>query len=254
MKAAIILCAGFGNRLKEFTIDLPKPMLPILGKPILEYTIEHLSRLGINYIIINLHYLAEKITAYFKNGKKWNVNIEYSFEDYPLGTAGAVKKVEEKLYKFKNFFVLYGDIICNENYNDLLKFHLSIKNSIATIILHKRNKSNSIVKIDDHNKIIRFIERPKNNENNDDNFWVNSGLYCFSNKILNLIPKKKVCDFPKDIFPLLIKKGKIYGYPLKTYRCAIDSPERYKSVQNDFKENIINFNITNDSKTKSYFL
>jgi mannose-1-phosphate guanylyltransferase/phosphomannomutase len=241
MKAAMLLCAGFGKRLKELTDDNPKPMLKVFGKPILEYAINHLSKLGIKNIFINLHYMADKISSYFKNGEKWNVNIKYCYEDYPLGTAGAVKNIENQLLKYENFFVFYGDIVTNENFNNLLNFHLSKNDSVATIIIHKRKKSNSIVKIDNENKVIEFIERPNSFNKYSENHWVNSGLYCFDKKILSYIPKNTICDFPKDIFPLLLKKGEIYGYPLKSYRCAIDSKERLEILQNDIKRKIFNF-------------
>lgn len=236
MTAAMILCAGFGTRLQEYTKNFPKPMLQVLGKPILEYTIEHLYKLGFTEIIINVHYLAEKITSYFQDGYKWNVRIKYSYEEKPLGTAGAVKKVGNILRTFENFIVLYGDIICNQNYNDLLEFHKSKPNAIASIILHERNKSNSVVEMNSNNLIERFIERPKEKVKDKKQNWVNSGLYCFNQKILNYIPEDVIYDFPRDIFSTLVDEKAIYGYPLKGYRCAVDSPQRYENLQNDFKK------------------
>ena len=236
MLKAMILCAGYGTRLKEYTKDLPKPMLPISGKPMLEYTIKHLASLGITNLIINLHYLADKIVSYFQDGKKWGVKIKYSYEEKPFGTAGAVKKAENLLQKTENFFLLYGDTICNENYQNLLNSHKNKSEAIATIILHKRIKSNSIVEIDKENKITKFIERPQEKGNHNKEHWVNSGLYCFNKEILEYIPEAVYSDFPKDIFPKLIASSRLYGYPLKGYRQAIDSPDRYFLVQKDFKK------------------
>lgn len=234
LSAAMILCAGFGTRMQDFTKDLPKPMLPIGGKPLLEYTITHLARSGINNIVINLHYLPEKITSYFGDGSRWGVKINYSPEDKPLGTAGAVKKAEGLLRGFDDFLVLYGDIVCCQDYLKLFEFHGSRPAAKASIILHERSKSNSVVEIDGENKITRFIERPEKEVADKKQNWVNSGLYCFGRKIIEYIPENEYCDFPKDIFSRLVCEGALYGYPLESYRCAIDSPERYEKVCNDF--------------------
>lgn len=239
MRAAMILCAGFGTRLNELTKTTPKPMLLINGKPLLEYTITHLASLGIKNIVINLHYLADQITDYFGDGTRFGVNIEYSYEDAPLGTAGAIKNVESTLYKYDDFLVLYGDIICSENYDKLFDVHSQNKSAIGTIILHERNRSNSVVEMDLSNKITRFVERPKAEVLDKKQDWVNSGLYCFKRDILNYIPKGEFCDFPKDVFSKLVDEGSLYGFPLTSYRCAIDSPERYLKAKEDFSANSI---------------
>jgi len=234
LSAAMILCAGFGTRMQDFTKDLPKPMLPIGPKPLLEYTIAHLAKSGITNIVINLHYLPEKITSHFGDGRKFGVDITYSHEDKPLGTAGAVKKAEAFLNKYEDFLVLYGDIVCTQDYRALYDFHKSRPRAAASIILHERAKSNSVVEMDDNNKIVRFIERPEKEVADKKQNWVNSGLYCFNKKILDYIPPNEFCDFPKNIFSRLVLEGSLYGFPLKGYRCAIDSPERYEKVCGDF--------------------
>ena len=235
MNTAMILCAGFGTRMQDFTKDSPKPMLPINGKPILEYTLRHLAGCGINNIVINVHYLAGKITDYFKSGETLNIKITYSHETDPLGTAGAVRNVRNILGKEDNFLVLYGDVICNQNYADLFAFHASRKDAVASIILHERQSSNSVVEMDSSGKIVRFIERPKQEVKDKKQNWVNSGLYCFNSKVFDYIPDKAFSDFPKDVFPALLANGAFYGFPLNGYRCAIDSPERYLKAQEDFK-------------------
>lgn len=243
MTSAMILCAGFGTRLGDLTKDTPKPMLELEGKPILEHTILHLKKLGIENIVINLHYLADKITSYFNDGKKFGINITYSYEEKPLGTAGALKKVEKHFKNDDNFLLLYGDIISNQNYSDLLDFHISKNDAIATIILHERAKSNSIVEMDNDNKIVKFIERPTNAtlfEQKTQN-WVNSGLYCFNKKIFDFIPANTFCDFPSDIFSKLVEDGNLYGYPLTGYRCAIDSEDRYNCAQKDYSNNCLKY-------------
>ena len=105
-------------------------------------------------------------------------------------------------------------------------------------MIHKRKGSNSIVKIDHENKIIKFLERPDGKINGIGQNWVNSGLYSFNKKVLEYIPPEVFCDFPRDIFPVLVSEGSLYGYRLKGYRCSIDSPERYMKAQNDLRKKI----------------
>ncbi|EKE02639.1 MAG: hypothetical protein ACD_20C00350G0017 [uncultured bacterium] len=239
MTQAMILCAGFGTRLNELTQNTPKAMLKIGDKPILEHTIIHLRKSGIKRIVINLHYLAEQITSYFEDGKRWDVEIIYSYEDAPLGTAGAVKNVQDILSESENFLVLYGDVVANQDYSEFINFHKSKQDAISSIILHERLKSNSIVEINDNNRIVKFIERPSETETrNKKQNWVNSSLYCFNREVLDIIPEGK-CDFPKDIFPKLIEMGVLYGFPLTGYRCAVDSPERYFMVRLDYDKGIV---------------
>jgi len=237
----MILCAGFGTRLNELTKDTPKPMLKVGDKPILEHTINHLKKSGITKIIINLHYLPEQITSYFENGEKFGVEIVYSYEDQPLGTSGAIKKVEKTLCESNSFLVIYGDILTDLNYSDLIKFHKSKREkALASIIVHERAKSNSIVEINEENRVIKFVERPSEEQlalktQN----WVNSGIYCFDKKVLDLIPEG-FSDFPKDIFPKIMNLEGLYAQPLSGYRCAVDSVERYSMLKLDYENGKIN--------------
>jgi len=239
MTYAMILCAGFGTRLSHLTKNSPKPMLKLGDKPILEHTIEHLKKHEIKDIVINLHYLADHITSYFGDGSSFGVHITYSYEENPLGTSGAVKKVQDILSKADNFLILYGDVVTNQNYTDLISHHKSKTDAIGTIIVHEREKSNSIVEMNTDNKILKFLERPPESELKiKKQNWVNSGLYCFNKEIFNLIPDG-VSDFPKDIFLKLVQAGNLYGFPLSGYRCAVDSQERYFMVQSDYSNGIV---------------
>ncbi len=234
MNYVMLLCAGFGKRLKCETLKCPKPMLRVNKKPILEYTINHLAKLNLRNIIINLHYMPEKISSYFGDGSSFGVNIIYSYEETPLGTAGGLKNAESYFKNAKNILVIYGDVICFEDYRKFILFRES-KNATAVILIHEREHSNSIVEIDTTNKITRFIERPTKEITDKKQNWVNSGVYCFNQQIFSKIPKSTFSDFPKDIFPKLIKEDSIYGYPLNAYRCSIDTEERYGKVQIDLR-------------------
>lgn len=240
MTQAMILCAGFGTRLSELTKDIPKPMLKVGVKPILEHTINQLKKFGITKIVINLHYLPDQITSYFGNGENFGVEITYSYEDKPLGTSGAIKKVEKTLEKSKEFLVIYGDILTDLNYSDFINFHKSKEKALASIIVHERSKSNSIVEINDNNRVIKFIERPSEEQLQlKTQNWVNSGIYCFNKKVLELIPEG-FSDFPKDIFPKIMQLKALYASPLSGYRCAVDSVERYSMLKLDYENSKIN--------------
>lgn len=244
---AIILAAGFGTRMEGFTKNCPKPMLKIGKFPLIYYIIENLKRVGVNEVGINLHYLPEVIRNDLGDGSKLGIQITYIYEEEPTGTAGGVKSLSPFLKGCENFFVVYGDIFTDQDLNPIIQKHLKT-NSIGTILLHKRKNSNSMITVDKNGIIENFYERPSedlkkelNNQNID--FYVNSAIYLLSEKILDLIPSNKKVDFPKDIFPLLIKDRKLSGVPLTGNRVAIDTPDRYQQAQELLKENKVKIKI-----------
>ena len=238
---AIILAAGFGTRMKEYTKDLPKPMLPFNGKPMIEYTIRQLAAHGVTEIAMNLHHHADKISGYFETGENFGVKLTYTYEKTPSGTAGGVKALSDFCKDTENIIVIYGDIITDLNYTDFILTHNNHK-QMATICVHKRMKSNSIINFNEHMKITTFIERPSEEilEKYAIEPWVNSAIYCFKPKILDLILPNTLQDFPKDVFPQLITSNELYAYKLNASRYAIDSEEMYQKAQ----QNLTKFNFS----------
>lgn len=223
---AMVLCAGYGTRLGDLTREIPKPMLDINGRPILACILENLKRHGFTEIIVNLHFKPEMICDYFGDGKKFGVELTYSFESELLGTAGGVKNVEAFFGNEEVFLVHYGDVITDQDFSAMLRFHQERK-ALATLLLHQRAKSNSIVSLDAENRIIGFLERPTEEARRGvESPWVNSGVCLCTPEILEAIPPNKACDLPRDIFPKLLGTKRLFGFPLSGYRCAIDSPER----------------------------
>jgi len=219
---AIILSAGYGTRLGSLTKDMPKPMLNINGKPMLEYIINNLKKHNFTNLMINLHFMPEKIKSYFDDGSDFGVKITYVYEKELLGTAGGVKNVEN-FFKETNepFLVHYGDVVNEQDFTDMLKFHKE-KNALATLLLHQRKKSNSVVSLDDENRIIGFLERPSDEKRKGIRSpWVNSGVCICQPEMLDLIPGNTACDLPRDIFPENIESGKLFGFPLNSFRCAL---------------------------------
>lgn len=223
---AMVPCAGYGTRLGELTRDIPKPMLRLQEHPILEYIICHLAQHGFNQIAINLHFMPDMIRDYFGDGSRWNVTLTYSYEPELLGTAGGVKRMEHFLRQGDTFLVQYGDVLTDQDLTALLRFHHE-RRSLATLLLHQRARSNSVVTLDEDGHIVGFLERPTEDARcGVDSPWVNSGICICDPELLDAIPVDQPCDLPRDIFPKLINSRRLYGFPLSSYRCAIDSPER----------------------------
>jgi mannose-1-phosphate guanylyltransferase len=216
---AMILAAGKGTRVRPLTYDLPKPMIPILGKPVMAYLIEHLAKYGITEIMVNVSYLHEKIEEYFGEGHQYGVQIGYSFEGYtkddgevvpqPLGSAGGMKKIQE----FGGFFddttiVLCGDAVINLDIKSALFEHRR-KGAMATVITRpvplEKVSSYGVVVTDKDGRITAFQEKPSQEEALSTN--VSTGIYIFEPEVLDLIPAEGSFDIGSDLFPLLVEKG-----------------------------------------------
>ena len=249
---AVILAAGKGDRLKDITKDIPKPMISFKGKPVLQYNIELCKKYGIEEIYINLHHLAAKIKDYFGNGEKYGVHITYSYEEEMQGTAGAIKKIACDFWKetpprdsnisvpnsLEPFYVIYGDQISDFNLDSLKeKYQKQTKNGnkecIGVVAFHYRKDvmHSGVAEFDSCDRITRFIEKPRSGET--ESHWANAGVYYLNNEILDYIPLG-FSDFGKQIFPILLeKKLSLYGVRENKGVCVFDTPEMYA---NSFKK------------------
>jgi NDP-sugar pyrophosphorylase family protein len=233
---AMVLCAGFGTRMGNLTREKPKPMLELNGRPLLEYIINHLARHGFREIAINLHFQPHIVCNYFGDGSLWNTSIRYSYEEELLGTAGGLRRMASFLRDCDLFVAHYGDILTDQDYSSMVAFHRAHR-AIATVLIHERVRSNSVVTLDEEKRIIGFLERPTERERaRVSSPWVNSGVYVCSPELLDEIPADAVYDIPRDLLPKVISTGRIYGFPLTGYRCAIDSPERLAEARSAVAE------------------
>jgi len=241
---AIILAAGKGERLKDITKVIPKPMILFGGKPILQYNIEMCKKFGITEIFINVHHHSEQIKEYFGNGEKWGVNIQYSYEEELLGTSGAVRKIADTFWSQNlpvspspnhtvaqspnsPFFVVYGDQLSEFDLNLLIEKY-NEQDCMGAIAFHYREdvEHSGVAEFDDKNKIIRFVEKPKPGET--DSHWVNAGIYLLNQEIINYIPHG-FSDFGRQIFPELLQKNiSLYGVCERKEVKVFDTPEMYK--------------------------
>ncbi len=222
---AMVLCAGYGTRLGDLTREMPKPMLSLGGGPLLEYIVRHLVRHQFDEIAVNLHFLPEMIRDYFLDGSRWAARLTCVYEPKLLGTAGGVKNLAGFLAD-GHFLVCYGDVVTNQDLTAMLRFHRE-RDALATLLVHQRVGSNSAVVLDDEGRITSFLERPTAEQRlTIQTPWVFSGLLLCAPALLEHIPPKVACDLPRDVFPGLAAKGRLFGFPLTGYRCAVDSPQR----------------------------
>lgn len=226
---AVILAGGTGTRLGKLTKETPKPMLELVGKPLMEYHIDLLKRYGIRDIFVTVSYLKDSIIEYFGNGEKFNVNIKYYEEKEPLGTVGGIKALENELGN--DFLVIYGDVLVEMNLTRLINFHKS-KKSAATLTLHPNNHphDSDLIIMDRLDRITDFISKPHNDGKNYANI-VNAGIYVLNKQILNFMDRGKKADFGSDIFPTLVKQLPFYGYRTPEYLMDMGTPERLVSVE-----------------------
>lgn len=228
---AMILAGGKGTRLRPLTIHSPKPMLPLLGKPCMEYGIELLKMHGIKEIGVTLQFLPEAVRNTFLDGEKQNVKLYYFEEDEPLGTAGSIKNGESFLDE--TFVVLSGDALTDFSLTDAIRYHKE-KKALVTILLYQVDQplEYGVVMTDEEGRVIRFLEKPTWSEVFSD--WVNTGIYIIEPEVLQWIEPGVEFDFSKDLFPLLMEKGKpIYGYKASGYWSDIGNVDIYRQAQFD---------------------
>ncbi|GFE71179.1 mannose-1-phosphate guanyltransferase [Chroococcus sp. FPU101] len=229
---AVLMAGGSGTRLRPLTCELPKPMVPILNRPIAEHIINLLKRNNITEIIATLHYLPDAIQDYFQDGNDFGVKIKYSVEeDQPLGTAGSIKNVERLLDE--PFLVISGDSITDFDLTAAIAFHQS-KQSKATIILTRVPNpiDFGVVITDKEQRIQRFLEKPSTSEVFSDT--VNTGTYILNPEVLEYIPENEEFDFSQDLFPLLLAEDEpMYGYIAEGYWCDVGHLEVYREAQYD---------------------
>jgi dTDP-glucose pyrophosphorylase len=223
----VIMAGGLGSRLGELTKCQPKPMLRVGEKPLLENMIEILRDQGFYNFYISVNYKANIIKEYFGDGSSFGVEIKYLEESERLGTAGALSLIEEKLKH--PFFVINGDIITTQNFNNIKKFH-NKKNATATMCVKDHTITNpyGVIKTQDY-KIIKFEEKPEYNS------LINAGIYLLNPEVLEIIPKNRYYDMPELFESLMNSKKEIVAYELKSYWIDIGHASDYERANTDMR-------------------
>ncbi|HEX7785627.1 MAG TPA: nucleotidyltransferase family protein [Methylomirabilota bacterium] len=233
---ALILAAGEGTRLRPLTLDRPKPMLPIGGRPLLEHIVAWLRHHGVTRIAINLHHRPHVVMDHFGSGSAFGVEITYSVEDEILGTAGGAKRLSAFLDE--TFVLAYGDVLTDLALGTLLDFHRSRpKTPHLSICLYRVPNpwDCGIVRLDEQDRVLEFVEKPKRHEVFSD--LASSGVLVVDPELLRYIPDGCFFDFGLDLFPALLEAGvPLYGWTLpdSAYLVDVGSPERYARVQREW--------------------
>lgn len=228
---AVILAGGKGTRLNDIARDVPKPMVPVLGKPILVYQVTSLLHAGIKDIIMITGHLSHVIEDYFGNGTRYGLRIRYFVEDIPLGTTGGIKMVEDMLEE--NFLVLYGDVMMSVDFNRMLEFH-RVKRSQCTLALHPNDHpyDSDLVEIDENDRVVAFHPKP-HPPNFEYHNLVNAALYVLSHAVVGRLKYGEKADFGRDVFPEIVGDIAMYGYVTPEYIKDVGTPERLKEVERD---------------------
>lgn len=241
---AVIMAGGEGARLRPLTCDLPKPMVPLLGRPIMEYIVELLVKHGIKDMAVTLQYLPEKIREHFGNGKDFGAGFSYFLEEEPMGTAGSVKNAVSFLDQ--TFLVISGDCLTDFDLTRAVEFHQERK-AMATIVLTRQENplEYGIIIADEKGRITRFLEKPRWGDVFSD--MVNTGIYILEPEVLDYIPSETNFDFSKNLFPLLLeKKIPLFGCLLDGFWCDIGSHCQYIEAQRNILAGKVNLKISAD--------
>lgn len=239
---AVVMAGGAGTRLRPMTSTLPKPLLPVVNRPIMEHVLRLLRRHGITDTVVTVQFLASLIRTYFGDGSELGMSLRYATEETPLGTAGSVKNAEEYL-RGEPFIVISGDALTDIDLTDLIRFHRA-KGGLVTVCLTKVKDpvEFGITIVDDDDRVTRFLEKPTWGEVFSDT--VNTGIYVLEPEVLDRVPPGEVVDWSADVFPALMAAGQpIYGYVAEGYWEDVGTHESYLRAQADVLERRVQVDI-----------
>lgn len=243
------MAGGFGKRLAKLHSDRPKPMVEISGRPVLEYQIENLRKFGITEIIIVVHHMKEKIMRYFGDGSLLGVNISYYEEDKPLGTAGALLKIKDRLGN--DFLLINGDLIFSVNFTKMIEFHIE-KKALATLFVHPNSHpyDSELVVCDKNGAVTDWY---KNDGVGNYTNCVNAGIHILSKKVLDSTYSESKLNLRADVLEPLIPTGKVFAYRSAEYVKDMGTSDRLRHVTSDVEKGIV-FAKRADKKQKAIFL
>jgi NDP-sugar pyrophosphorylase family protein len=224
---AVVLAGGKGSRLAPYTRILPKPLMPIGDMPILEVILLQLKAAGVHEVVLTVGHLSELLHAFFRDGSQFGIEISYSFEECPLGTAGPIALVQGLN---DTFLVTNGDVLTTLNLRELVQFHRQ-QNAIATVAAHHRQSKIDlgIIQKDGDCRITGYIEKPVYD------FLVSMGMYVFEPRVLSYIPAGKYLDFPNLVQKLIAGGERVAAYQFDGYWEDLGRPDDYERASRDFE-------------------
>jgi mannose-1-phosphate guanylyltransferase/phosphomannomutase len=238
---AVVMAGGEGTRLRPLTSNQPKPMVPVVGKPCMEHILELLREHGLTEVIVTVAFLPQAIRSYFGQGETLGMEISYSVEESPLGTAGSVRLAAKQLDE--TFLVISGDALCDVDLGELIAFH---KEREAAVTIGLKAVDNplefGIVVTDEEGRIERFLEKPSWSQVFSDT--INTGIYVLEPEVLRHVPTDRPYDFSKELFPYLLEMGRpLYGYVLDGYWQDIGNLDQFRQANFDALEENVRLNI-----------
>lgn len=225
---AVILAGGEGRRLRPYTTVLPKPLMPVGNTPILETVVRQLKRDGFERLTIAVGYLAQLIEAYFSDGSRFGIAIDYSFEDRPLGTVGPLTLIDRP---DDDFLVMNGDILTDLSYADFMAAHKA-RGAIASICVYQKDVliSLGILDLNENDEVIGYTEKPTHH------YIASTGIYCFNPAVIDHIPKGQRFDLPDLVLKLMAEGQKVWAYRFDGKWLDIGRPEDYEIAADEFEK------------------
>lgn len=224
---AVILAGGKGSRLAPYTKVIPKPLMPIGDMPILEVLLHQIKRAGVDEAILSVGHMASLLRAFFQEGEHMGMQIRYSYENTPLGTAGPLAMIAGL---DDTFFVMNGDVLTTLDFSELVRFHQESK-AVVTIAMYNREVKIDlgVLQLNGGNEIVGYIEKPSYS------YQVSMGVYVFEPAVLKYIPQGQYFDFPTLILRLLDAGERVVGYPFGGYWQDLGRPDDYEQAILDFE-------------------
>src|SRR5918996_506040 len=235
------MAGGEGTRLRPLTSNQPKPMVPIVGKPCMEHILDLLKAHGLEDVIVTVAFLPQAIRSYFGDGESLGLQVQYSVEETPLGTAGSVRLATQRLDE--TVLVISGDALCDVDLTKLIEAH---RERGAAVTIGLKSVDNplefGIVVTDEDGRIERFLEKPSWGQVFSDT--INTGIYVLEPEVLNHVPDDRPFDFSKELFPLLLEMGRpLYGFVCDGYWQDIGNLDQYRQANFDALDGQVQLNI-----------
>jgi len=230
---AVILCGGKGLHLRPFTYELPKPMIPVKGRPLLEHIIDGLRDQGIRDIVLTIDYLGEKIEQHFGDGAKFGVKITYVRSPKPIGTAGSLRLAKDLLGD-QPFLLVFGDVLTKIEYQDLIDFHTDHKKLVTMALTSVEDPTDfSSVRLRG-SKVVAFTEKPKTHAGT--SRLISAGVFVMDPGVLEKIHIHAPASLEREVFPGLIEDGDIFGFVFDSPWYEISAPESYERALKEWQD------------------
>lgn len=247
---AVIMSGGFGTRLRPLTCNIPKPMVPMMNKPMMQHIIDLLKKHGIKNIVATLFYQPDIITDYFGDGSKFGISMQYRKAEADFGTAGSVRNASDFLDE--RFIIISGDVLTDFDLTKAIKFHEEKKAKATLVLTHAKNPlAFGVVITNKEGKITRFLEKPSWGEVFSDT--INTGIYIIEPEVLQMIPYKKEFDFSKNLFPAMLQEDLgLYGYIADGYWRDVGNLNEYQEAHLDALEDHVKLVHDGDTFGSAY--